>query len=247
MENITQNIVKWLRKKVTEAGVKGLLVGLSGGLDSAVVSHLIKRAFPDNSLAVIMPIHSNPNDIEHALKVAESCGIKHTTVNLTETHNIMIDSIKQATPIGDWNEQNERIADANLRARLRMSTLYTIATHYNYLVVGTDNAAEWFTGYFTKFGDGGVDIQPIIDLTKREVAELATYLGVPPEVIDKQPSADLWIGQTDEEEMGTSYDMIDNYLDGIAIPDEDRELIEQMHKRTAHKRQIAPQFLFKNK
>lgn len=247
MEKFIHNIVNWLREKVNEAGVNGLTVGLSGGLDSAVVAHLIKRAFPEQSLAVIMPIKSNPTDIEHARQVAESCSIKYMTVDLTETHNVMIDTIKQATPEDDWNENNERIADANLRARLRMSTLYTIATNYNYLVVGTDNAAEWFTGYFTKFGDGGVDIQPIIDLTKREVAELATYLGVPTEVIEKQPSADLWIGQTDEEEMGTSYEMIDNYLDGIAIPDNDRELIEQMHKRTAHKRQIAPQFLFKNK
>lgn len=245
METIVNDIVKWLQEKVEEAKVKGLLVGLSGGLDSAVVAHLIKRAFPENSLAVIMPIQSNPLDMEHAKQTVQSCEIQSMTVDLTQTHQEMMERIKTATPKNEWNEANEQIADANLRARLRMSTLYTIATNYNYLVVGTDNAAEWFTGYFTKFGDGGVDLQPIIDLTKREVADMARFLGVPQEVIDKKPSADLWEGQTDEEEMGTTYEMIDDYLDGKPIPEEEREIIERMHDRTEHKRQIAPQFRFK--
>lgn len=245
VENIVQPIVDWLREKVKEAGVNGLIVGLSGGLDSAVVAHLIQKAYPDHSLAVIMPIDSNPTDMEHAIQVVNSSGIKHTTVDLTATHEAMMTTIKAATASDEWNEANEQIADANLRARLRMGTLYTLATNYNYLVVGTDNQAEWMTGYFTKYGDGGVDLQPIIDLTKREVAEMARYLGVPSEVIDKQPSADLWTGQTDEEEMGVSYDMIDNYIDGIDIPEKDRQKIEQMKRRTEHKRHIAPQFRFK--
>ena len=239
------NIVNWLRDKVHEANANGLIVGLSGGLDSAVVAHLIKQAFPENSLAVIMPIHSNPVDIEHAYKVVESCRISYIEVDLTESHQLMFQTIKQATKSEEWNEANERIADANLRARLRMSTLYTLATNYRYLVTGTDNAAEWLTGYFTKYGDGGVDLQPIIDLTKREVAQMAKYLGVPEEVIAKKPSADLWIGQTDEEEMGTTYDMIDDYLDGKDIPEREREIIENMHRRTKHKRQLPPQFRFK--
>lgn len=231
--------------KANEANAKGLLVGLSGGLDSAVVAHLIKRAFPNHSLAVIMPIQSNSVDIDHAYKVVESCEIKHIEVDLTETHRVMLQTIKSSTNPNEWNQNRERITDANLRARLRMSTLYTLATNFNYLVVGTDNAAEWFTGYFTKYGDGGVDLQPIIDLTKREVAEMASFLGVPKEVIEKKPSADLWVGQTDEEEMGTTYEMIDNYLDGIEIPEKDREIIENMHKRTEHKRQLPPKFTIK--
>lgn len=242
MEQIVQQMIKWLQQKVNDANAKGLLVGLSGGLDSAVVAHLIKRAFPDHSLAVIMPIQSNPVDLTHAKEVAKSCNIQVQTVDLTETHSQMMQVIKTTTKAGEWNEAKEQIADANLRARLRMSTLYTIATNYNYLVTGTDNLAEWYTGYFTKYGDGGVDLQPIIDLTKREVADLARYLGVPEAVIEKQPSADLWTGQTDEEEMGTTYEMIDNYLDGIDIPEKERELIEGMHRRTAHKRQMPPQF-----
>ncbi|MFP3360427.1 NAD(+) synthase, partial [Planococcus sp. SIMBA_143] len=90
-----------------------------------------------------------------------------------------------------------------LRARLRMSTLYALATNYNYMVVGTDNAAEWYTGYFTKYGDGGADILPLVEFTKQEVRDLASYLGVPSHIVKKKPSADLWEGQTDEDEMGT--------------------------------------------
>src|SRR5699024_2711517 len=245
MEKLVQDIVKWLQQRVEESGTKGLIVGLSGGLDSSVVAYLMKRAYPDDSLAVIMPIQSNPVDMEHAKAVVEGSQIHHTTVDLTETHEKMMKTIKKATAIDEWNKTNEQSADANLRARLRMSTLYTLATNYNYLVVGTDNAAEWLTGYFTKYGDGGVDIQPIIDMTKREVAEMARYLGVPAEIIENKPSADLWRGQTDEDEMGTSYDMMDDYLDRIEIPEEDKSIIEGMQRRTEHKRTIAPQFRYK--
>lgn len=245
LEKIVNEIVTWLRERTKEANAAGLLVGLSGGIDSSVVSHLIKRAFPNDSLAVIMPIKSNPVDIEHAHKVVQSCGIKVVEVDLTETHRVMFETIKQSVTRGEWNAESERIADANLRARLRMSTLYTLAANYKYLVVGTDNKAEWFTGYFTKYGDGGVDLQPLIEFTKREVKELAKFLGVPEEVIEKKPSADLWVGQTDEQELGTTYEMIDNYLDGIAIPEKDREIIERLHRRTEHKRNLPPRFTFK--
>ncbi|WP_173916022.1 NAD(+) synthase [Halobacillus sp. Marseille-Q1614] len=241
MEQKVEKIVGWLREQVEDANVKGLLVGVSGGIDSAVVAHLIKRACPDDSLGVIMPCKSNPADQKHAEKVINSCGISSLTVDLTETHNVMFGSIaKQLKQADTYNSEQEQLADANLRARLRMSTLYTIATNHQYLVVGTDNAAEWYTGYFTKFGDGGVDLVPLVNLPKGEVREMAKYLGVPEEVINKQPSAGLWEGQTDENEMGTSYDMIDSYLRGESIPQKDKEIIERMHKRSEHKRKIAP-------
>src|SRR5690625_1691629 len=215
MEQKVAAIVSWLQQQVKAANVKGLVVGVSGGLDSAVVANLIKRACPDDSLGVIMPLKSNPIDVKDAEKVVQTCQIKHMTIDLTATHKVLYEEIsKQLKEQEDWNEAADRIADANLRARLRMSTLYTIATHLNYLVVGTDNLSEWYTGYFTKYGDGGVDLLPIVDLTKTEVYEMANALGVPNEVIEKKPSADLWEGQTDEEEMGTTYDMIDRYLEG---------------------------------
>lgn len=246
LESIVSSIVKWLQLQVKEANAKGLIVGLSGGIDSAVVANLIKRACPEDSLAVIMPIKSNEHDLSDANKVAEACQIKSMTVDLTNTHEMMYETIKHSLPQGEtWNASTNKIADANLRARLRMSTLYTLATNYRYLVVGTDNAAEWYTGYFTKYGDGGVDIQPIIDLTKSEVTEMARYLQVPETVIVKKPSADLWVGQTDEEEMGTTYTMIDRYLNNETIPEKDKQRIETMHEKTEHKRQIARQFRFK--
>jgi len=246
MEGKIETIVQWLKDQVEQANVKGLLVGLSGGLDSAVVANLIKRACPENSLAVIMPIQSNPEDMVDADKTVEACGINSVHIDLTSSHELLYKTIR--TEIQNrqaWNEEQDQISDANLRARIRMSTLYTIATNHHYLVVGTDNAAEWYTGYFTKYGDGGVDIQPIIDLTKKEVKEMASYLNVPSAVIDKKPSADLWEGQTDEAEMGTTYDYIDAYLLGEEVPQQDKEIIETLHKRTEHKRQIATQLHLK--
>lgn len=241
MQEKVEKIVDWLKQKKEEAGVKGLLVGVSGGIDSAVVAHLIKRASPDNSLGVILPCKSDPQDMEDAKKVIESCNIDSLTVDLSETHNVLFPNIqKQLEGNQLLEEENQQMVDANLRARLRMSTLYAIAGNSNYLVVGTDNAAEFYTGYFTKYGDGGVDLVPLVDLGKGEVRELAAYIGVPDDVVYKQPSAGLWEGQTDENEMGTTYEKIDTYLKGGEIPEEDKEIIERMHRRTAHKREIAP-------
>lgn len=248
MEKIVEQITNWLQTQVKSAHMNGLLVGVSGGLDSAVVAYLIKRAFPKDSLGVIMPLKSNPVDIEHANLVVESCGIKNLTIDLTKTHKTLYSAVETAIQVEDTitTLNNAQLADANLRARLRMSTLYTIATHYNYLVVGTDNASEWYTGYFTKYGDGGVDLLPITPFTKGEVQNLAKYLQVPDEVINKAPSADLWSGQTDEAEMGTTYEYIDAYLKGEDIPKRDRELIESMHERTRHKREPIQQFKLKD-
>lgn len=238
---MVDEIVTWLRQRVDEAGVKGLVVGVSGGLDSAVVAYLIQKAYPDASLGVIMPLKTHENDIDHANKVIKGSCVKGLTIDLTDTHHAMFNVIK--TEIADgFVGENAQLADANLRARLRMSTLYTVATNYNYLVVGTDNASEWYTGYFTKYGDGGVDIQPIIDFTKDEVKEMALYLGVPDEVINKNPSADLWEGQTDENEMGTTYEAIDAFVKGKDVPDKDRDIIETMHRKTMHKRSPLPKY-----
>lgn len=240
MQQKVDFLANWLREQVKMAGADGLLVGISGGIDSALVTFLIKKAVPDRSLGVIMPCKSNPQDREHALKVVEASGIDFIEVDLTETHDVLWNRITaQLKEKGDLVEERNKLGDANLRARLRMSTLYAIANNYRYLVVGTDNAAEWHLGYFTKFGDGGVDLVPIVHLKKRDVREMARFVGVPQEIIEKAPSAGLWEGQTDEQEMGTSYDMVDDYLSGKPIPERDREIIERLHRQSEHKRRLA--------
>lgn len=237
IEKQVEHIVEWLRGKVEESHTKGLVVGLSGGIDSSVVAFLIKKAFPDNSIGVIMPIKSNPVDEQYARELVEACGINAIKVDLSSEH----DTLKSAVvdQLGDSFE-HDRIADSNLRARLRMTTLYTVANSMNYLVVGTDNAAEIHTGYFTKYGDGGVDLIPIANLSKRDVYEFARYFGVPDSIINRPPTAGLWDGQTDEGEMGTTYDMIDDYLEGKEIPEKDKAIIDSLHNRSEHKRNMPP-------
>ena len=240
MERKVNYLVNWLREQVEQANVKGLVVGLSGGLDSALVANLIKRAVPDHSLAVIMPCESQAEDLEHARVLVDQAKIADLTIDLTESYQQLYQAIHETVKThATFNQEHDQLARANLKARLRMATLYTIATNHHYLVVGTDNAAEWYTGYFTKYGDGGVDINPLVHLTKNEVKKMAEFIGVPRAITEKQPSAGLWEGQTDEDEMGTSYDYIDRYLKGESVPERDREIIERMHHRSAHKRKIA--------
>lgn len=231
--------VEWLRERVQSACTQGLVVGVSGGVDSAVVAGLCKRAFPEHSIGVIMPSSSNPVDREDALLIAKTLSLKVIEVELTEPHQEILSSVKDALHTQGYSIE-ERLCQGNLKARMRMATLYTVANALNYLVAGTDNAPESYTGYFTKYGDGGVDILPITSLTKMEVRAWAAKLGLPEKIVNRVPTAGLWPGQTDEQEMGITYDMLDRHLLGEKVPDEVVQKIETLHRQSEHKRQLPP-------
>lgn len=232
--------IEWLREQVKGAGCKGLIVGISGGIDSALCAFLIKKAFPNNSLGVIMPCNSNAQDRIDALRVIEKCQLAYMDIDLSIIYEKLVVQVEDELKEKKYQDLNLANSRANLKARLRMSTLYSIANALNYLVVGTDNKAELYTGYFTKYGDGAVDILPLAQLTKREVRAWSKEMGVPKEIINKAPSAGLWEDQTDEGEMGTTYDIIDDYLEGKEIPQRDKEIIERLHKISGHKRAMPP-------
>jgi len=235
-QKITEKLVSWVRDKVAAAGSKGVVAGLSGGLDSSVAAVLCHHAFPRNMLALILPCHSSDEDILHAQLLAEQFSIPAKTVALDETYDTML----KALPDDRAAAEVSRLAKANLKARLRMLTLYYFANRLNYLVVGSSNRDELTLGYFTKYGDGGVDIQPLGNLLKGQVRELAQFLGVPRPIINKPPSAGLWEGQTDEEELGLGYDELDHYLASGEASGALKKRLESMIATNRHKRQPPP-------
>ncbi|MBN1385306.1 MAG: NAD+ synthase [Elusimicrobia bacterium] len=198
-----KSVVLWLRKKIKSTKRNGIVIGLSGGIDSAVVAALCKKAVGSKKLlCLILPCQSQKSDIIDAKNVAKKLNIKTKTVELTKIYNNLI----KLLPKGN------RISQANLKPRLRMLTLYYFANKLGYIVAGTGNKSELSVGYFTKYGDGGVDILPIGNLYKSEVRELAWFLEIPERIIKKAPTAGLWSGQTDESEMGITYNKLDNFL-----------------------------------
>ncbi len=241
---MVNEIVAWIKKYVQSASAKGCVFGLSGGLDSSVVGVLCKKAFPDNCLGLLLPCFSRKDDQKDARELTKKFSIPTKLVDLEPVCNQLYLQL-EGKPY-DGKEIN--LAIANLKPRLRMITLYYHANKLNYLVVGTGNRSEAVMGYFTKYGDGGVDILPLGGLLKSQVRELAKELGIPEKIIKKKPSAGLWHGQTDEEEMGITYDILDKIILGMDKNDFaglDPKLVDKVKEKlaaTEHKRRTPLYF-----
>lgn len=222
-----ENRVQFLKDYVNNVGAKGVVLGISGGKDSAVVAGIAKKAFPDTAFGVIMPCHSLDKDSEHGKLLCEAIGLQYTTVDLTDTYDTLLNS----TPVGITD-----LSKTNIKPRLRMTTLYAIAQSQNALVLGTGNRSETILGYFTKHGDGACDVNLISDLTVEQVFAMGRELNVPDEIINKPPSAGLREGQTDEEDLGLKYADVDHYLLTGEGTQELKDKVNHMYKITEHKR-----------
>jgi NAD+ synthase len=226
--------VAYIRSILAESGMSGVIYGNSGGKDSALVGILCKAAC-GNTLGVIMPCASRRNfsiDKDDALTVAKKYGIDTVTVDLTSERNLVVRKLSKITELTG-------AAVTNIAPRLRMLTLYTLGASTGRLVAGTGNRSEAYMGYFTKWGDGAYDFDPIADLTVKEIYEFLDYLDAPECVRTKAPSAGLFDGQTDEGEMGVTYAAIDTCLLGGEVSERDKSVIEKFHSRSAHKRRGA--------
>ncbi|PLS19530.1 NAD(+) synthase [Bacillus sp. M6-12] len=225
--------IEWIKEVLVQSGAKGIIFGSSGGKDSAVVGALVKKATP-HVLAVILPCGNIDKDEEHAWVLGKELNIETIKVDIKEPFDVLSQTINQVmtgTPL-------EGLSLSNIKPRLRMTTLYAIAQQKGYLVAGTGNRSESTMGYFTKWGDGAHDFNPIADLTVTEVRILGDYLGVPHDILYKAPSAGLWVGQTDEEEMGVTYQEIDEYLLTGDTNERAKGIISEHYKKTKHKRQM---------
>jgi len=223
--------VGFIRELAEKAGVRGIVFGNSGGKDSALVGILCKAACPD-TVGVLLPCSSKQNygrDMDDARALAAQFEIETRVVDLTAVREAMIASVG-----GD--DTLNAAARNNIAPRLRMTALYTIAAAEGRLVAGTGNRSERYMGYFTKWGDGACDFNPIADLTVTEVFEFLRYLNAPASIIGKAPSAGLFEGQTDENEMGVSYAAIDRWIFTGEAEEHDRAIIERYHAASEHKR-----------
>ncbi len=225
---IVDRIVLWLKDELAESHTDGIVVGLSGGLDSSVCAALIRKA-NDNCLGLILPVESEVNDIDDAAEVASLIDLKTQYVDLTPVYTHLIKLLPE----------RKHVALGNIKARLRMVVIYYYANIHNYLVCGTGNKTEFSLGYFTKYGDGACDVLPLGDLYKCEVREIGGLLGIPEKIIEKVPSAGLWKGQTDEGEIGFSYEEVDKTLKEIAecrTRGDCAERLQSMMRQSEHKR-----------
>ncbi len=229
--------IKFIKNQIRNAHCTGIVFGNSGGKDSALVGILCKKACT-NTVGIIMPCASKRNygmDADDGRELAEKFDIETRTVDLTPARDALVKEIEKIT-------KPSTLALANIAPRLRMNALYSIAASEGRLVAGTGNRSELYMGYFTKWGDGAFDFNPIGDLTVTEVYEFLEYLGCPESIIKKAPSAALFEGQTDEAEMGISYADIDKYLFTGEATESNLKILNSYHDRSEHKRKMPTIF-----
>ncbi|MDE5949334.1 MAG: NAD(+) synthase, partial [Malacoplasma sp.] len=229
---IINTITDWINKVIEESKTKGFVFGVSGGIDSALICAIASKFFKERSLALRLDIYNSAKDISDANLVINHFKVNSVNKNLEQTFNTIIKDLPE-----------NKLALMNLKSRLRMVTLYYYAQVYNYLVCGTSNADEIYTGYFTKFGDSGSDFIPLANLTKNDVRECAKLLGVPNQIIFKDPSAGLFENQKDEDDLKVTYQAIDTFLEKKEISTSDFERIEYLHKISEHKRNLPKTIL----
>jgi NAD+ synthase len=233
----TQKRVDYIREILNNAGATGIVYGNSGGKDSALVGILCKMACA-NTVGLILPCGSRRNyneDKTDAQEVARLFDISTRIVDLSDLKDRYVDLLGAQTELTP-------LAMKNLAPRIRMTTLYAIAASENRLVAGTGNRSEGFMGYFTKWGDGAHDFNPIADLTVTEIYEFLRVLGAPEAILTKAPSAGLFDGQTDEQEMGITYQAIDTFLLDGTVSDEDMAILTRFNRVSEHKRRLPSQY-----
>ncbi|MFT4904621.1 MAG: NAD+ synthase [Natronomonas sp.] len=244
-----EHIVGFIETLVEDAGAEGAVLGLSGGIDSTLTAYLAVEALGEDGLhGLLMPSESNPEaDQTDAERVAEELGIEYDVIDI----NPIVDSFVEAAPD---HAADDRMALGNVRVRTRGVLNYFVANAEDRLVLGTGNRSEAATGYFTKYGDQAVDCNPIGNLYKCQVRQLAREVGVPDDLVTRTPTAGMWTGQTDEEEMGLGYDELDAILalhvDGpfskaatgrtLDVPEEAIDRVVELYEKSKHKRSMPP-------
>lgn len=237
-----ENAIKWIKEYVEKTNSNGVVIGNSGGKDSATVIAMAKKALgKENVVTVSMPCNSKTNDFLDAKFVADNFGVKFLKIDLTDTYNKLERGIKMAL--------GEELTDetcVNIKPRLRMTTLYGIASNLNYLVLGTGNLCEAMVGYTTKWGDNSSDLNPIGNFTVEEVLEIGRYLGVPSKILNKAPSDGLG-DKTDEEKMGIKYSQISQMIEKGTTDEHAKKEIIRRYNLSKHKRALVPIYDFKRK
>ena len=235
LEEYLKEVELFLQQYLKDAHAKGYVLGVSGGIDSALVAALaVKAVGRDKLLALLMPIDSHPDDVNYGVLLCKQYGIDYQIIDLSDAYHTLISEYDIRT------DEAGKLALNNTKVRLRMVTLYAYAQSRSALVLGTDNADEIHVGYFTKYGDGAADLVPLAELTKGEVFQASKLLGVPEAIVKRIPTAGLFSGQTDEGELGVTYEQLDRYLLGEDVDQKVKERIQYLHRISEHKRNPIP-------